>query len=157
MAKARRRLGERELRAARTDYLGNLLVRTKAVFKRDVLRCLRRRGYELQERHMPVFRCLDLDGSTISEIAARAGLSKQTTGPVVRELEGMSLVAVGRDPRDGRARHVRFTAAGERALRAVLDAIQAVTDDYRKVVGRQRLDDAMATLKTLLEAAESDD
>lgn len=57
-------------------------------------------------------RNMDLDGTRISIMADRAGITKQAMGVFVRELERLGLVTVSVDESDRRARVVCYTEAG---------------------------------------------
>lgn len=97
-------------------------------------------------------RNMDLDGTRISVMAERAGITKQAMGVFVRELEEMGLVTVSMDDTDRRARIVQYTDAGlamvDRFVRAdevveqelILslgpDVIENLKGGLRKVVGR---------------------
>jgi DNA-binding MarR family transcriptional regulator len=95
-------------------------------------------------------RNMDLDGTRISVMAERAGITKQAMGVFVRELEGLGLVTVSVDGSDRRARVVCYTEAGlamvarfvradevvERELIFVLgaDMVERLKGDLRRVV-----------------------
>ena len=52
-----------------------------------------------------------------ADLAARAGITRQSMGELVRELEGFGLVEMVPDPHDGRAKLVSWTEEGLRAAR----------------------------------------
>lgn len=89
-----------------------------------------------------------------TEIADAAGLSKQTVGPLVRELEEEGILRVDRDPRDGRAKLVRYTTAGREGLAEGMHVIREVEARYAEAVGPERLDELRRTLRELLERFE---
>jgi DNA-binding MarR family transcriptional regulator len=64
-----------------------------------------------------VFRALAERPCTVSELAARLQISKQGTAQIVADMEDRGLVDRSPDPDDGRARLVRLTEEGGRALR----------------------------------------
>ncbi len=126
------------LDSQRRDNFGRLLARALAVFEEDLARVSHARGRtELPRRYLPVLRALDLEGSRIGDIARRAGLAKQTIGPLVRGLAERSIVVIEPDPNDGRAKLVRFTEAGLQEVGLGLDAIREVVDRYTAVLGEQ--------------------
>lgn len=89
-----------------------------------------------------------------TEIADAAGLSKQTVGPLVRELEEEGILRVDRDPRDGRAKLVRYTPAGLDGLAEGMHVIREVEARYAEAVGPERVDELRRTLRELLERFE---
>jgi DNA-binding MarR family transcriptional regulator len=78
-------------------------------------------GYEeVRPAHSSVLRNLSPDGSRVTDLAARAGMTKQSMAYLVDQLVAAGLVAVGADPADGRAKQVRFTARGTEVVAAAL-------------------------------------
>ena len=74
-------------------------------------------GQEVEEaaasgRHGHVFRFIDADGSRVTDLALRSGLTKQGIGDVVVELEQLGYVERQPAPVDGRAKIVRLTSRG---------------------------------------------
>jgi len=120
-------------------------------FEGEVIAHMTERGYAIEPVYLPVVRNLDLDGSSITELAARAGLSKQTVGPLVRDLERRGIVSVTVDPRDRRARIVRFTDLGREGLEAGLEGIRTVTRRYTRILGAERMRALEDTLGDLLD------
>ena len=59
-----------------------------------------------------MFQVLDADGSRVTELASRAGMTKQAMGELVRHLEAAGYLRRQPDPRDGRASLVRPTRRG---------------------------------------------
>ncbi|HJX44841.1 MAG TPA: MarR family transcriptional regulator [Geodermatophilus sp.] len=100
---------------------------------------------------------IDRDGTRLTDLAARALVTKQTAGHLVDQLERAGYVERVPDPRDARARLVRIAARGHAAvavarrveveveaewtahlgeeataaLRAALTRLREVTDPYR--------------------------
>ena len=64
-----------------------------------------------------VFRALAERPCTVSELAARLQITKQGAAQIVTDMEHRGLVDRRPDPDDGRARLVRLTDEGSRALR----------------------------------------
>jgi DNA-binding MarR family transcriptional regulator len=74
----------------------------------------------------PVFENIDPDGTRLTVLAARTGLTHQSMGEVVAELERRGYVERVADPADGRARLVRLTDEGRRLVRTVVHEIAAI-------------------------------
>ena len=81
----------------------------------------------------PIFENLDPDGTRLTTLAARTGLTHQSVGEVVDVLERRGYVERVRDPDDGRARLVVLTDAGRELVRA---AITAIDEIERSWIGR---------------------
>lgn len=148
-------LDEDEINRWRRDNLGRLLIRAFEAFQADVLEGFLARGIiELERTDLPVLRNLDLAGNRMSEIAERAGLSKQTIGPLVRELEDKGVVRVDPDPSDGRAKVVRFTEKGLEAFAVAVEVIDETSERYTESLGTRRMGQLRTALHCLLEHFE---
>lgn len=62
--------------------------------------------------HNAVFGHLPLEGARTSDMAARAGITKQSMGEVVRELVDLGILETTPDPADRRAKLVTYTEHG---------------------------------------------
>src|SRR4051812_37854302 len=60
----------------------------------------------LRAPHVTALRAMDMDGTRITTMADRAGVTKQAMGQVVKDLEDWGYVFVDSDASDGRARLV---------------------------------------------------
>ena len=85
--------------------------------------------------HVHITRHLALEGSRLTDLAERAGMSKQAMGDLVDQCEAWGLVTREPDPRDARARVVRFTASGLDWLQAFRDAVAQAEAEFRTEVG----------------------
>jgi len=62
----------------------------------------------LRAAHTALFPHLDLEGTRLTELARRVGVSKQAVGQLVDDLEAMGALERVPDPSDGRAKLIRF-------------------------------------------------
>ncbi|HSI55463.1 MAG: MarR family winged helix-turn-helix transcriptional regulator [Ramlibacter sp.] len=92
---------------------------------------------QVSAAHVHVTRHLALEGSRLTALAARAGMSKQAMGDLVDQCEAWGLVTREPDPLDARARRVRFTATGLAWLRAFRDAVTQAEAEFRSEVGTE--------------------
>src|SRR3954468_11759439 len=65
---------------------------------------------QVSAAHVHITRHVALKGSRLSDLAQRAGMSKQAMGNLVDQCEAWGLVQRECDPADARGRIVRFTA-----------------------------------------------
>lgn len=135
----------------RQEHLARLLNNAFTVFEEAVRRGMRDRGFEIAPIYLPVVRNVALEGSRIGDIAELAGLSKQTIGPLVRDLARRGILTVEPDPADGRAKVVRFTPHGMAGLKAGLDAIKALERRCARALGPGGLDRLKTDLRTVRE------
>ena len=85
--------------------------------------------------HVHITRHLALQGSRLTELAQAAGMSKQAMADLVDQCEAWGLVAREPDPRDARARLIRFTPLGLDWLRAFEQAVAQAEAEFREAVG----------------------
>jgi DNA-binding MarR family transcriptional regulator len=116
---------------------------------------------ELEERGWPDLRAsqaalvLNVDrrfGTRLTELARRAGVTKQAMMVVVDDLEVRGLVRRTPDPEDGRAKVVRLTARGRTFAAECRRAVAAVEARAKRTLGGRRYDVLRETLDILLEA-----
>lgn len=94
--------------------------------------------------HVHITRHLGLQGSRLTDLAERAGMTKQAMGDLVTQCEAWGLVVREADPHDARARRVRFTETGLAWLKAFHDAVRQAEAEFRAEVG-----DEVATVVAL--------
>jgi DNA-binding MarR family transcriptional regulator len=120
---------------------------------------------ELDERGWPDIRAsqaalvLNVDrrsGTRLTELARRAGVTKQAMMIVVDELEVRGLVRRTPDPDDGRAKVVRLTARGRTFAAECRRAVAAVEARAKRNLGGRRYDGLRETLDLLLGSEEDE-
>lgn len=84
--------------------------------ERAIGRVRERTGKPLRPSHTALLPHLDLEGTRLTVLAERLGVSKQAAGQLVDELEEMGFVERARDPDDARAKLVRFSRRGQKSL-----------------------------------------
>ncbi|MCO5104992.1 MAG: MarR family winged helix-turn-helix transcriptional regulator [Burkholderiaceae bacterium] len=85
--------------------------------------------------HIHITRHLSLAGDRLTDLAARAGMSKQAMASLVDQCHAWGLVERSADPLDARARRVRFTPTGLAWLQAFRDAVAQAEAEFRAEVG----------------------
>ncbi|WP_433166447.1 MarR family winged helix-turn-helix transcriptional regulator [Kribbella sp. CA-247076] len=90
-----------------------LVDRANRALQADMVRTEHRDGHlELKPAHNVVFATLTRDGSRAADMAARAGITRQSMGEVIRELVALDILEMRPDPEDGRAKLVTYTEHG---------------------------------------------
>ena len=92
---------------------------------------------QISAAHIHVTRHLSRGGSRLTELAERAGMTKQAMGTLVDQCEAWNLVTREPDPLDARARRVRFTADGLAWLDAFQKAVTQAEAEFRASVGSE--------------------
>ncbi|HEX6418091.1 MAG TPA: MarR family winged helix-turn-helix transcriptional regulator [Acidimicrobiales bacterium] len=127
--------------------LGVLLREPFLAFSAQVLARLRAAGHtDLRAAHLVVFQHIDPRGSRITDLAAKAQMTKPSMGYLVDHLERCGYLRRTADPADGRARIVELT---DRGWREVDDALEIIADMERELAASMG-DDKLATLRRLL-------
>lgn len=91
----------------------------------------------LSASHIHITRHLALEGSRLTELAARANISKQAMGKLVEQCEAWGLVTRLADTRDARARRIVFTAVGLSWLQAFGQAVAQAEAEFHAAVGAE--------------------
>ncbi|BCB91343.1 MarR family winged helix-turn-helix transcriptional regulator [Phytohabitans suffuscus] len=104
---------------------------------------------ELRRSHLLIFRFDGIEGSTAAELAAHAGMTKQSMHELVTHLERHGYLRRGPDPGDTRARPLHLTPAGLALERDVHTAIAGVLEAWRDRVGEARFDALWDTLQQI--------
>jgi DNA-binding MarR family transcriptional regulator len=138
--------------AKRKNTAHSLLRAARLLNELAVARVRRRPNGEsrLRPSHTAVLPHLDLDGTRLTVLAERLGVSKQATSELVTDLESFGMVERRPDPSDGRAKRVCFTALGRKALLDGLALLQSIEDELRQELGARD----MAALARVLPKVE---
>ena len=91
---------------------------------------------QVSAAHVHITRHLSLAGDRLTDLAQRAGMSKQAMAALIDQCEAWALVQRQPHPQDARARIVRFTPQGLDWLRAFRQAVQQAEAEFRAEVGR---------------------
>ncbi len=129
--------------------MGNLMSRSLDRFDARVLTLMSRndavplslsnlaaRG-QLTAAHVQITRHLPVEGTRLTDLAARAGVTKQAMGKLVDQCEAWGLVHRTSDRLDARARTVRFTPIGQAWLGAFQMAVAQAEDEMRQAIGAE--------------------
>jgi DNA-binding MarR family transcriptional regulator len=140
----------------RRTPLGVLLTAAERALSAEVEDGLRAAGFDdLRAAHAQVFVVLSAEGSRLTDLAARAGMTKQAMGELVRYLEQHGYLDVEPDSRDRRAKLIRPTRRGWAAHEISL-TVQAESDRrLAERLGEQPLRDLRAQLRRIGEGHES--
>lgn len=92
---------------------------------------------QVSAAHVHITRHLELQGTRLTTLADKAGMSKQAMGDLVDQCEAWGLVTREADPRDARARIVQFTPTGLAWLQAFKDAVAQAEQEFRAEVGAE--------------------
>ncbi len=135
----------------RTRIVARLMTRLSRALQTDTIRFLRSRGYAVTLAHNQVMIPLDQEGTRISELARRSGISAQAMGKLVDELTSMGLVRREVDPADRRARLVQFTPDGRAMVEMALERLESQHERIAELLGVERFEAFTRDLARLAE------
>ena len=142
-----------ELVALRQQNIGRLFQRSARAYSELALQKLHEYGHEgLTLFHTALISNLDLEGTRITVLAQRAGVSKQAMGQLVADLEKRGYVERAPDPEDGRASLVKFTEQGWQLLQDAYHVKLAIEAEYTAVLGESGMKNLWELLDKLLES-----
>ncbi len=128
---------------------GDLLALSRRSWIRQMAEGLRRKGYDdYRPSDAAVFRHLLPGPSSVGEVTAAFGASRQAARKVVAGLERRGYVSTERDSTDARRLVVSLTPSGQAYGRAVVEVIEAVNRELTERVDAEQL---AATRQVLLE------
>lgn len=116
--------------------MGRILTNALLRFEHRVLALLEEAGHrEVRLSQLNLTRNLDLAGTRVTELAKRAGISKQAMSEIVLQCETAGLVFRSPDALDARAKIVAFTPAGREWLAAFRAALDTAEQEMRAELG----------------------
>jgi DNA-binding MarR family transcriptional regulator len=130
------------------------LVALLASVKEDLLEEMYNRvsaaGYQgLRPSHGCVFRYLDVDGSRLSDLAEKSGMTKQAFGEHVANVESLGYIVRVPDPEDGRAKLIVPTPRGREALILGRQVFADLEREWAEAIGVERVAGLRETLQEI--------
>jgi DNA-binding MarR family transcriptional regulator len=139
----------------RRRNLRQLLLRASRIVNRHVVAGLQAHGYSgLRSTHTTLLSNIDLAGSSVTEAAERAGITKQAMGRLAAELEVAGYIRIEADPEDARVRVLRLTTQGTRLMLDSLDVMAELERGYADMIGDRRLTELLRGLSAFIAQAE---
>ncbi len=112
---------------------------------------------DLRPSHGNAMEQLELeDGLRLTDLAARAGITVQSMGELVDDLEGKGYVERRPDPDDRRAKRIYLTDRGRENARVAKRATADVENYLSELLGKQRYHLLRRALEDII-AAETDE
>ena len=113
---------------------------------------------DLRPSHGNVMEQLELeDGLRLTDLASRAGITAQSMGELVDDLEVKGYVERRPDPGDRRAKRIYLTDRGRKNARVAKRATADVEDHLVELLGRQRYQLLRRTLEEIIAADAAGD
>jgi DNA-binding MarR family transcriptional regulator len=142
-----------QLREFRDTNIARLMQRATRALITRLFAELHARGYkELRVTHSALLANLEeLEGTRISVLAERAGITKQAMGQLLVELEAKGYVQSRVDPTDKRAKIVSFTAFGWQMMLDTVEVIRSLEAEYAVALGERGIQVLRTALNLILD------
>ena len=138
-----------------TQAISGLLIEAFRSLESEIGPALQDRGaFELTPAQARALLLVERTGTRLTELARRAGVTKQAMMQLVDDLQTTGCVRRTPDPEDSRAKVVRLTAKGLRQRARARKAIQAVESRLKRQLGPRRFEAFRTTLEELVEPGE---
>jgi DNA-binding MarR family transcriptional regulator len=136
---------------AETQHINRMLLDAFRSVDRQIDAALEARGAaNLSPRHATALVLIDKKGIRLTDLAVRAGITKQAMMQVVNDLEKRGLVTRSADPGDARAKTVSLTAKGQKERTEAGKAVSAAEQKVRRKLGANRYESLRETLADLI-------
>lgn len=107
-------------------------------------------GYTgLSRAHVAMFRFESLDGQRPTRVAEQMNVTKQSVNDLLRDLERLGYVTLRADPKDSRARLIRFTRRGRQLDAVVRAEASAAEGELAEILGARHFAALRAALVKL--------
>lgn len=135
--------------------VGLLLFLPYRAMEDRVFRAMAEAGFDdITPAQARVFQRISDGGSRLTDLAEQAGITKQSAGFLVDQLERTGYVDRVPDPRDGRARLIRVAERGARGVEASRRVVAEVEREWTDHLGAERMDQLRAILGDLREITD---
>jgi len=109
---------------------------------------LKIKGYhDLKPAYAQVFQFLESEGSRITELALKAGITKQSMSKLVYDLEKAGYLKRYKDKDDKRAVIFRLSAKGEKLYKLSDQILREIISSWKNPQHKNRFDELRALLK----------
>jgi DNA-binding MarR family transcriptional regulator len=146
-------------RTSARDAPENLAILLREPFRtmsEQLIERLAERGHaEVRYAHGNVFQYLDDEGTRVSVLAQRAGMTRQSMTQLVEHLERRGYLERVPDPADGRAQLVRTTARGREVFAIVREFVAETEQRLETRLGTAKLAQLRALLVELDNALQT--
>lgn len=122
----------------RLNQLLNLMVQD---YDQRVLCKCRQRGHsQVRVSHLTLISHLGRDSLRLTTLAARAGITQQAMGKVVKEMDQLGYIQRNEDPQDKRAKPIQLTATGQQLAADYETVIAEVSAEYQHLIGEREIE-----------------
>ena len=143
------------LEAERAGNLRQLLLGSSRALNRLVVLALQRRGHKkFRSTHLSLTSNIDLHGTRLNVLAARANMTKQAMWELANELEKCGYVKRRIDEKDRRNRIIAFTESGWKLKMDNIEVFREIEAELETKVGKRSYDALRGTLRAIAALGE---
>lgn len=129
--------------------IGALLMLPAQVISRRVAAVLAEHFPDYRPTYEPVFQWCKPEGSRLTELAERVGVTKQSLGEIIDALEQRGYVERVPDPTDGRAILIRRTEEGWEINRVARQVVEEIQQEWSQALGEEPFGQLLNFLRML--------
>lgn len=144
-----------QLERLKLASVAQLLFKAARLWNEQAIARLQQRFPAVRTAHTAVLPHVDWEGTRITELAARMGVTKQAASQIVQDMVRLGLLELRPDPDDGRAKRVYFSQAGTEAMGIGLQTLQEMQAEMSQAFGAQRMDQLLSLLQDLVPLLEA--
>ncbi len=139
-----------DLEARREASIPRLVFALDMFAREYIVNAIQQRGHDrVSLGHGVLLRNMDLEGSPLSVVAQRAGISRQAIAKTAAELAELGYVKTVTSPEDARVKIVKLTKRGVTLVTDVIEIYEEIEAALREVIGRSKLETMRSTLRKL--------
>lgn len=140
----------------RAANLRQCLLRASRSVNAAIVEGLHQRGFtELSSTHTALLSNLDLEGSSLTTIAHRAGMTKQAMGRLADELVSLKYITRTRSEDDKRAVKIKFTPDGLKLMNHSFTIMEELENRCKRRLGENRFKNLLTSLQDVVEEFKS--
>ena len=146
-----------DLQSQRDRHIGRYLLELNHSFVAATLAHMAENGFEsVTPHHIRIITQIDAQGTPVSEVLRRSGVTKQSLSNTLGVLESNGFIQRVASQGDARSKCVQFTKKGMNLLQAGMAAVNEVEAQYAEVLGEKRFQQVKAALGELHQAVASE-
>ena len=146
---------EAELSAAKARSSLQLLFKAARLLNERAIATVRERtNRPVRIAHTLLLPHVDLEGTRLTDLASRLGVTKQAAGQLVDELVAMGMLERAPDPADARAKLVKFSKRGRAALLEGLGVLGELEAEVAAWIGEAKMHVLHEALGAIVEREE---
>jgi DNA-binding MarR family transcriptional regulator len=141
-----------DFRARREKILLRQIVRMFRLMNDETVARMQARGVVgMQPSYPRLLGNLDTEGTRISALSKKMGVTRQAVAQLAREIEAAGFIERLPDPDDGRGVIIAFTPKGRSTLAIAVEVMGGIERDYASVIGDDEMERLKSSLKAILD------